>query len=50
MELETISVPARPAAAARMKRIDLKELDRALDDLGCPKPGLVGSIFNMVDR
>ena len=50
MEVETISVPAHPAAAARMKRIDLKELDRALDDLGCPKPGLVGRILDMVDR
>jgi len=22
----------------------------ALDDLGCPKPGLVGRLLNMVDR
>lgn len=50
MAVETISVPAIPAAAARMKRIDLKEIDRALDDLGCPKPGLVGRILNMLDR
>jgi|SRR5688572_8104944 len=50
MEVETVSVPAFPAAAARRKRIDLKELDRALDDLGCAKPGLVGRILNMLDR
>ena len=50
MEVETISVPAIPAAAARRKRIDLKELDRALDDLGCPRPGLVGRILDMLDR
>jgi capsular polysaccharide biosynthesis protein len=48
MEVETISVPATTAAA--MKRIDLGELDRALDDLGCPKPGPVGRILNMLDR
>ena len=50
MQVETISVPAIPAAAARIKRIDLKELDRALDDLGCPRPGLAGRILNMLDR
>ena len=48
MEVETISVPA--TLAAGRKRIDLKELDRALDDLGCPKPGLVGRMLNRLDR
>jgi hypothetical protein len=50
MEVETISLPATPAAAAGRKRIDLGELDRALDDLGCSRPGLVGRVLNMLDR
>jgi hypothetical protein len=50
MEVETISVSAFPAAAAGRKRIDLGELDRTLDTLGCPKPGLFGRILNMLDR
>jgi hypothetical protein len=50
MEVETISVPAIPDAATGMKRVDLKEFDRVLDDLGCAKPGLVGRILNMLDR
>ncbi len=48
MEVETISVPA--TVAAGRKRIDLDELDRALDDLACPEPGLVGRILNRIDR
>ena len=48
MEVETVSVPAHGASVP--KRIDLNDLDRALDDLGCPRPGLVGRILNMVDR
>jgi capsular polysaccharide biosynthesis protein len=48
MEVETISVPAHGASVP--KRIRLDEFDRALDDLGCPRPGLVGRILNMVDR
>jgi hypothetical protein len=32
------------------KRLDPDELDRALDALGCPEPGLVGRILNLVDR
>jgi hypothetical protein len=46
--VETISVPASGASAP--KRIDLNDLDRALDDLGCPKPRLAGRILNMIDR
>jgi hypothetical protein len=48
MEVETICVPATVAAGG--KRIDLTQLDRALDDLGCPRPGLVGRILNRIDR
>ncbi len=48
MEVETISVPA--TIAAGRKRIDLNELDRALDDLGCPEPGLIGRMLNRLDR
>jgi capsular polysaccharide biosynthesis protein len=48
MEVETISVPAHGASVP--KRIRLDELDRALDDLGCPRPGTIGRILNMVDR
>lgn len=48
MEVEMISIPAHGASVP--KRIDLADLDRALDDLGCPKPGLIGRIFNMIDR
>jgi capsular polysaccharide biosynthesis protein len=48
MEVETISVPAHGASVP--KRIDLNELDRALDDLRCPEPGLVGRILNRIDR
>jgi hypothetical protein len=32
------------------KRIDARALDRALDDLGCPRPGLAGRILDLVDR
>lgn len=48
MDVETISVPAHGASVP--KRIDLHDLDRALDDLGCPRPSLAGRILNMVDR
>ena len=48
MEIETISVPAHGASVP--KRIDLNELDRALDDLGCPEPGPIGRILNRIDR
>jgi len=48
MEVETISVPAHGASVP--KRVDVNELDRALDDLGCPRPGPVGRILNLLDR
>ncbi|HKP27465.1 MAG TPA: glycosyltransferase family 61 protein [Dongiaceae bacterium] len=48
MEVETISVPVHGASVP--KRIDLSELDRTLDGLGCPKPGPVGRILNLIDR
>lgn len=48
MEVETISVPAHGASAP--KRLDVAELDRALDDLGCPQPGLLGRFAALVGR
>lgn len=48
MEVETISIPASGASVP--KRLDLADLDRALDDLGCPRPGLVGRILDLIDR
>ena len=48
MEVETISVTANGNPGA--KRIDVIELDRALDDLGCPKAGLVGRMLGWLDR
>lgn len=48
MEVETISVPAHGAAVP--KRIDMTELDRALDDLGCPRPNLIGRFLGLLDR
>ena len=50
MEVETISVPATTAAVAGPKRIDLSELERALDGLGCPRPGLLGRMLGWLDR
>jgi capsular polysaccharide biosynthesis protein len=48
MEVETISVPASGAPGA--KRIDVVKLDRALDGLGCPRPGLLGRLLGWLDR
>jgi capsular polysaccharide biosynthesis protein len=48
MEVETVSVVAQGASLP--KRLDPAALDRALDDLGCPRPGLVGRILDMIDR
>ena len=48
MEVETISVPASGEPGA--KRIDMSELDRALDGLGCPRPGLLGRMLGWLDR
>jgi hypothetical protein len=48
MEVATISVPAQGASLP--KRIDLNELDRGLDDLGCARPGPIGRILDMLDR
>lgn len=48
MEVETISVPAHGASAP--KRVKVSELDRALDDLGCPKPNLIGRVLGLLDR
>jgi capsular polysaccharide biosynthesis protein len=48
MEVETISVPASGDPGA--KRINVSELDHVLDDLGCPKPGLLGRILGWFDR
>jgi hypothetical protein len=48
MDVETISVPVRGDSVP--KRVNVSELDRALDDLGCPKPGLVGRFLNTIDR
>jgi capsular polysaccharide biosynthesis protein len=50
LEVETISVPATTAAAAGPKRIDLSELERALDGLGCPRPGFIGRALGWLDR
>ena len=49
MEVETISVPATTGGRGP-KRIDVIELDRALDDLGCPRPGLLGRMLGWLDR
>ena len=48
MEVETISVPARGAPGA--KRIAAAELERALDGLGCPRPGPLGRMLGWLDR
>jgi capsular polysaccharide biosynthesis protein len=50
MEVETVSVPATTAAVAGPKRIDLSELERALDGLGCPRPGLLGRMLGWLGR
>src|SRR5688572_3011085 len=48
MEVETISVPASGDPGA--KRVDVVELDRALDGLGCPRPGPLGRMLGWLDR
>jgi capsular polysaccharide biosynthesis protein len=48
MEVETISVPASGDPGA--KRVDVVELDHALDDLGCRRPGLLGRMLGWLDR
>lgn len=52
--LESLRFPdkhrARDPKSLAMVRIDLGGLDRALDDLGCPRPGLVGRVLDMLDR
>jgi hypothetical protein len=48
MQVETISIPASGMAGA--KRIDVGELERVLDGLGCPKPGLLGRMLGWLDR
>src|SRR5688572_16287166 len=48
MEVETISVPASGDPGA--KRADVVELDRALDGLGCPRPGPLGRMLGWLDR
>ena len=48
MDVETISVPASGTPGA--KRIDVSELDRALDVLGCPRPGVLGRMLGWLGR
>jgi hypothetical protein len=53
MEVETIAVPAiaAPAAPKGPQRIDLDELDRALDGLGCPaERGLLRRLLDRLGR
>jgi capsular polysaccharide biosynthesis protein len=48
MEVETISVPA--IVSCGTKRINLSELDCALDGLGCLTPDLLGRMLGWLDR
>jgi capsular polysaccharide biosynthesis protein len=52
MEVETISIPASgdPSTNPGAKRIDVVELERALDGLGCPRPGLLGRMLGWLGR
>jgi hypothetical protein len=48
MEVETIAAPAAPKGP---QRIDLDELDRALDGLGCPaERGLLRRLLDRLGR
>ena len=51
MDVETIALPATPVAGDDQPRIDLTQLDRALDGLGCrPAPGLFRRAVNAIFR
>jgi hypothetical protein len=52
MEIETVWVPTiLPHAGARKRRLDPKQLDAALDRLGCPPaPGLLQRLLDRLFR